>query len=161
MTTINDKPVTINKNNENISNDIYKSQLTEIDNSFFLIVNELKLSMPKHFMNPEIDAYKIKYTTNMQGLNETQSDLFLLKNNVEKDLLTYNNNIEQLNNQLNTLKKSNNQLKTKIKDFLLSDNASIGMLNDATELYNNHKYGNWLFIIGILFSISYYYKTKN
>lgn len=160
-TTSMDKTVNSNKNNENMNKSYYTKQLTEIDNSFFLTVNELTSSMPSYFMNPTIDAYKEKYTKDMQNLKETQSDLFLLKNEIEKDILNENNNIEQINGQLNTLKTNNKKLKEKIKTFLLSDNASVGMLNDATQIYNNHKYGNWLFIISILFSVSYYYKTQN
>lgn len=160
-TTSIDKDVNSNKNNENMNKSYYTKMLTEIDNSFFLSVNELTSSMPKYFMNPTIDAYKGKYTKDMQNLKETQSDLFLLKNEIEKGILNDNNNIEQINSQLNTLKNNNKKLKERITKFLLSDNASVGMLNDATQIYNNHKYGNWLFIISILFSISYYYKTKN
>ncbi len=139
----------------------YESRLTDIDNSFFLTLNELKISMPKHFMNPNIDAYNVTYTKDMQHLNDAQTKLFILKNEIEKAILNETNNIDQITTQINTLKKNNNKLKEKTKNFALNDNASVGMLHDTTELYNKQKSGNWLFIIAILLSISYYYKSNN
>ena len=138
----------------------YTEALTEINDSFFLSVNELKLSMPKYFLNPDIDAYSNKYTKDMQFLKDSQHDLFLLQNTIEKDLSIQDNTIEQINTQLNTLKNKNIKLNKIITDNIAKSHAGNGALADTIEIYKQNNSGNWLLLIVILGTISYYYKNK-
>jgi|688.fasta_scaffold551469_2 hypothetical protein len=138
----------------------YTKALTEIDNNFFLSVNELKLSMPKYFLHPDIEAYSNKYTKDMQFLKDSQHELFLLQNTIEMDLSNQDNTIEQINTQLNTLKIKNTKLNKVITANIAKSHAGNGALDDTIELYKQNNSGNWLLLIVILGTISYYYKNK-
>ena len=92
----------------------YTEALTEINDSFFLSVNELKLSMPKYFLHPDIDAYSNKYTKDMQFLKESQHELFLLQNTIEKEISIQDNTIDQIKYVTNKICDSISSIK-KIK----------------------------------------------
>ena len=137
---------------------IYEDKLNEINDYFYLTINELGTVMPKHFTNPDIDAYSVKYNADIQYLNNAQQQLFLLKNDIEKSTDDYDNNINQIDKQLKTLDKGNNKLSKKLASLIERNYGGKGMLVDTNVLYTQKKYANYLFA-GIIVCIGgYYYK---
>lgn len=140
---------------------IYDDKLNEINDYFYLSINELRTVMSKYFTNPEIDAYSVKYNRDIQNLNNAQQQLFLLKNDVEKSMSDYDANINQIDKQLKILDKGNNKLSKKLKSLIERNYGGKGMLVDTNILYTQKKYANYLFT-GIIVCIGgYYYKTRS
>jgi predicted ribosome quality control (RQC) complex YloA/Tae2 family protein len=135
----------------------YDNKLTEIDNYFYLTINELRTVMPKYFTNPNIDAYSTKYNLDIQNLNTSQQNLFLLKNDVEKATTDLDNNINQIDEQIQTLDKENNKLSKKLDSLIERNYGGKGMLVDTTMIYTQKKYANYLFA-GIILCVAGYYK---
>ena len=137
----------------------FNDRLKEIDDYFYLSINELRSVMPKYFTNPDIDAYSIKYNSDIQNLNNAQQELFLLKNDVEKSMNDYDDNINQIDKQIKTLDKGNNKLSKKLASLIERNYGGKGMLIDTNVLYTQKKYANYLFAGIIICVIGGYYKA--
>lgn len=128
----------------------YTKKLTEINDGFYLILDQLVTLIPNYRTYPNLTVYSEKYGKNLQNFKENQSDFFMLKNDMEIDLDIINKNIENKNSQINKLDLEIKLLKDKLDYLNNSNDAGEGMLID-TELMHNQKYtGNWILLITIL-----------
>lgn len=128
----------------------YTKKLTEINDGFYLILDQLVTLIPNYRTYPNLTVYSEKYGKNLQNFKENQSDFFMLKNDMEIDLDVINKNIENKNSQINKLDLEIKLLKDKLDYLNNSNDAGEGMLTD-TELIHNQKYtGNWILLITIL-----------
>lgn len=128
----------------------YTKKLTEINDGFYLILDQLVTLIPNYRTYPNLTVYSEKYGKNLQNFKENQSDFFMLKNDMEIDLDIINKNIENKNSQINKLDLEIKLLKDKLDYLKNSNDAGEGMLTD-TELMHNQKYtGNWILLITIL-----------
>lgn len=128
----------------------YTKKLTEINDGFYLILDQLVTLIPNYRTYPNLTVYSEKYGKNLQNFKENQSDFFMLKNDMEIDLDIINKNIENKNSQINKLDLEIKLLKDKLDYLKNSNDAGEGMLTD-TELMHNQKYtGNWILLLTIL-----------
>ena len=64
----------------------YTKKLDEINDGFYLILDELVTLIPNYRTYPKLTVYSEKYGKNLQNFKENQADFFMLKNDMEKDL---------------------------------------------------------------------------
>jgi hypothetical protein len=144
---------------EKKDNNAYENKLQNINDFFYIVLSEVTEIIPKYNTYPNIKTYSDTFSRSMDNLKEVEKDLFLLKNNVEKDILTMNRNTEQINNQIHTLEKKNIILQKKIRSLMNTDGAGEGMLDDIKLLHNQQYIGNWLLFTINIGSIIVLYKS--
>lgn len=126
----------------------YTKKLDEINDGFYLILDELVSLIPNYKTYPKI--YSEQYGKNLQNFKENQIDFFMLKNDIENDLDIIDKNIETKNSKINILDLEIKSLKDKLNSLNNSNDAGEGLLTD-TELLHNQKYvGNWILLSTIL-----------
>lgn len=136
----------------------YTKKLDEINDGFYLILDELVSLLPNYRTYPNLTVYSEKYGKSLQNFKENQSDFFMLKNEMETDLDTIDKNIENKNSQINKLDLEIKLLKDKLDSLTNSNDAGEGMLTD-TELLHNQKYtGNWI-LLGTILGLCYMNKS--
>jgi hypothetical protein len=128
----------------------YTTQLNEINDGFYLIIDELVLLIPNYRTYPNLPTYAENYGAALQNFKEIQAEFFMLKNNIENDLQVIDNNIEIKNSQIGVLDAEINVLKDRLDSLINSNDAGEGLLTD-TELLHNQKYvGNMILLITVL-----------
>lgn len=136
----------------------YTKKLDEINDGFYLILDELVTLIPNYRTYPKLTVYSEKYGKNLQNFKENQADFFMLKNDMEKDLGVIDKNIGKKNSQINNLDLKIKSLKDKLDSLTNSNNAGEGVLSD-TELLHNQKYiGNWI-LFGTILGLCYMNKS--
>ena len=136
----------------------YTKKLDEINDGFYLILDELVSLLPNYRTYPNLTVYSEKYGKSLQNFKEKQYYFFMLKNEMETDLDTIDKNIENKNSQINKLDLEIKLLKDKLDSLTNSNDAGEGMLTD-TELLHNQKYtGNWI-LLGTILGLCYMNKS--
>jgi len=140
--------------------DFYNNKIKELKTKFQLVSYELIKSYPLYKININNPEYENIYNNDNQNLEITKSDIFLLKNSIEKD----NNNLTEIlnlvNNKIIKQKNTNDSLKKKYNNLLSINNASTGLINQQQELYNIKKTDIILLSCGII-SILVLFKFSN
>jgi hypothetical protein len=129
-----------------MSNNKFQSQLDNINKSFQLILEEYYRTYPLSKLNPENqDIFNIvsKDTNNLK-LNE--SNLFELKNMIEKNINDLNTDMTLKNKQIIEIKKANEKLEKELLLLKNGNNAAVGQLDDITTKF----YDNFTFYFGLL-----------
>jgi hypothetical protein len=136
----------------------YNKTLAELNDGFYLILDELVTLIPNYRTYPKINLYSEKYGKALQNFKENQADFFMLKNEMETDLDIIDKNIETKNSKINKLDVKIKLLKNKLDSLNNSNDAGEGMLTD-TELLHNQKYlGNWI-LFGTILGLCYMNKS--
>jgi hypothetical protein len=136
----------------------YNKKLDEVNDGFYLILDQLVTLIPNYRTYPNLTVYSEKYGKNLQNFKENQADFFMLKNEMETDLGKIDDNIEIKNSKINILDVEIKLLKDKLESLKNSNDAGEGMLTD-TELLHNQKYiGNWI-LFGTILGLCYMNKS--
>ena len=122
----------------------YEKKIKELNQRYYLVLDELVKLFPKNKMFPNYLAYSKPFTNDMSNLIKLQADFFLFKNNLESDIDTLDKEIKNINEQIENLEQENKQLTKRLESLQNSNNASHGMLSDTKLLYNQKLLGNWL-----------------
>ena len=136
----------------------YTKKLGEINDGFYIILDQLVTLIPNYRTYPKLNVYAEKYGKTLQNFKENQSDFFMLKNEMENDLDIIDKNIEIKNSQINKLDSEIKILKDRLDSLINSNDAGTGLLTD-TELLHNQKYtGNWI-LLGTILGLCYMNKS--
>jgi hypothetical protein len=128
----------------------YTAQLNEVNDGFYLILDELVTLLPNYRTYPNLPIYAENYGVALQNFKENQADFFMLKNEMENDLQMIDNTIEIKNSQINKLDTEIKVLKERLDSLINTNDAGEGLLTD-TELLHNQKYvGNIILLITVL-----------
>lgn len=134
----------------------YEKTMKELNQRYYLILDELVEVFPKNKMYPDYLAYSKPFKNDMSNLIKLQSDFFLYKNDLETDIETLDKEIKSVNEQIENLEIENKQLNKTLESLKNSNNASHGMLSDTKLLYNQKLIGNWL-LFAIIVGTGYKY----
>jgi hypothetical protein len=135
-------------------NDISK----ELNQRYFLIIDEIIKIYPSYKANPNFTEYENNYKTNMDNLLNLQSEYFFLKNELNKDSELLQKEIKQIDETIYKLEQENKVLRKEFNGLGNTNNAAQGMLVDSTYLYNQQLTSNWLFLITMISLMYKYYR---
>jgi len=121
----------------------------DINQRYTIIIGEIVKSYPNYKTNPKFTEYENSYTTNINNLKQLQADIFLLKNELSKNIDRNQQDIAHIDETLFNLEEENKVLRQKLADLNNSDNAAHGMLYDSTTLYRHQLAGNWLLFLSL------------
>ena len=122
---------------------------TELNQRYNIIIGEIVKTYPNYKANPKFNTYEESYKTNINNLQNLQADVFLLKNDLNKNINTTQQDITRVDEVIFKLEEENNVLKQRLADLNNSDNAAHGMLTDSKTLYLQQLVGNWILFLSL------------
>ena len=137
-----------------------KKEIDELDQRFSLILENYVDEYVSYLREPN----NSEYTNNMNHINSVIENInsqgFLLKNRMEKELVNIENRSTTYNNEINVLKQENKALKEKVKildeDVLTAD----GLFDNEIELYKKQIVTIIILVIGLIVISKLYYDLK-
>jgi hypothetical protein len=131
-----------NTNNNTITNDTtpdeYKSQLSEMNTRFKIILDEYVELYPSYMINSTYSGYASRINNLTDNFAELKNDIFLFQNSLEQDTTNLIARINDVNNKLKELEVSNNTSSITYNRLLKSNNASLGVISYKREEYNTN-----------------------
>ena len=129
---------------------IFDEKIKGIKNSFFSALDDFKKYYVYYNKNPEVAEYQNFFTTSKGQLQEINSDIFVITNNIKNNMTMLNTEIKAISNNLNHEKDLNVELLSLIDNIQTTEDGSAIMIDDAKDEYNRQYYKNWELFIGII-----------
>lgn len=144
---------------------IFDEKIKGIQNIFFSALDDFKKYYVYYNKNPEVDEYQNFFATSKGQLQELNSDIFLITNNIQKNIKDLSTEMTEISNNLNYEKKLNAELLSLINNIQTTEDGSAIMIDDVKYEYNMQYYKNWELFIGIIvftgMSIKMFNKSSN
>ena len=113
--------------------------------------------------NPDYNEYQQSFDRIQGNLNQLNSELFMLSNNVQTETDEVNKYLNQLNKLITIEKSIRSDLKKQLGNVKSDKNATTEMIDNYKEMYNNGYLRNWGLLLSIIlagFAISKVYSSK-
>jgi len=113
--------------------------------------------------NPDYNEYQQSFDRIQGNLNQLNSELFMLSNNVQSETDEINKYLNQLNKLITIEKSIRSDLKKQLGNVKSDKNATTEMIDNYKEMYNNEYLRNWGLLLSIIlagFAISKVYSSK-
>ncbi len=123
---------------------LFTSRNNELIQRYNIIIAEIVKTYPNYKANPSFNSFETSYKTNISNLQQLQGDVFLLKNELNKNIDTMQRDIKHVDETIFKMDEENKVLKAQLNDLNNSDNAAQGMLLDSNTLYKKELIGNVL-----------------
>jgi hypothetical protein len=128
----------------------FDEKIKNIKNSFFSALDDFKKYYVYYNKNPEVDEYQNFFATSKGQLQGLNSEIFLVTNNIQKNIKNLDEEMKIISNKLKDEKDLNEELLKLINKIQTTEDGSATMIHDAKEEYNIQYYKNWELFIGIL-----------
>ena len=140
----------------------YQNQLNNINTGFNLILDEYFRIYPLYKLNPENSSIFNQLSKEKANLQANQSSLFELKNEIQKQIKTFNDDMKLKNKQIQEIKIINDKLEEELFNLKNGNNAAVGQLDDInTKFYDNFTFSLGLFGITCYLAYHSYLKYKS
>jgi len=138
-----------------------KQKIEELNQRYNIILNEFTHIYPSYKTFPDVTKFTQKYATDNGNLTKLQAEFFQFKDNLQTEITKSDRIIKKTDIQIQILEKKIASLKKEI-NYLENDNeAAEGMLDDVQLRYNQFLVGNWILLIVLIGSVSFYYKIRS
>ena len=127
------------------------------------ILDDFKKYYVFYNKNPDYNEYQQAFEGIKGNLNEFNSRVFILSNEVQSNTNKINEMLIKLNEMIDYEKKRNERLKKQLANIEGEKDASTEMIDNYKEMYNNEYTKNWGIVLSILvagFAISKVYTNK-
>ena len=144
------KKILLAETSQNNNNKIFRKKLKEMDQRFYLLLEDYKRYYIAHCLDKESSDLESAFLREKTMLQDNNKDMFLLKNQVQSSLEKERKIVDDLEK---ILRKERHQLKINtIKEEELQgrDAASIQMLEDKNVAYNRRLITIFNIVIGII-----------
>ena len=128
----------------------FDEKIKGIKNSFFSALDDFKKYYVFYNKNPEVDEYQNFFATSKGQLQELNSDIFVVTNNIQKHIKDLNAEMAVISTKLKDEKDLSSELLSLINNVQTTEDGSAIMIDDAKEEYNIQYYKNWELFIGII-----------
>jgi len=128
----------------------FDEKIKGIKNSFFSALDDFKKYYVFYNKNPEVDEYQNFFATSKGHLQGLNSDIFIVTNNIQKNIKDLNTEMAIISNKLKDEKDLSAELLLLINNIQTTEDGSAIMIDDAKEEYNIQYYKNWELFIGII-----------
>ena len=138
----------------------YVKRRKELNDRYYLLLHEITALFPKHKANPDSPTYSTEFITDTGNMNKLQSDFFLLRNGLEKNISSLGGEIRQVDSKISKIEKENRKMSGNVRILKSGGDAAMGMFNDTQLIYNQQMLGN-LLLGGAIASVGViYYKSR-
>ena len=135
---------------ENNNKKSFRNKLNEVDQRFYLILEDYKKYFIAHGLDKESSDLESAFMREQNMLEDNKKSIFLLKNEVNTALNKERDLIKQLEKVLNNerdLFKSNTEKEEALRGL---DNAAVQMLDDKNVAYNKRLITIFNVVVGII-----------
>ena len=133
----------------------YYKIINDLDSQFVNISKEITNSYPNYKTYPNIKKYVVNYENDLKNENKVKSDLFVLKNELQKNIQDRENIEQNLMSDINKCEHDNKKLKTKLNQLKNQNKGAIGFYSDTKNNYNVVITKSIFFFIVMLSTILY------
>jgi len=130
----------------------YEHKIMELGEHYYHVLDGLIKMYPQYKVNPNVQHIIKAYTLDEETFLNLQEDLFLLKNNIEKDSEDLEKQIISMDTKITVAERNNVRLTDELSRIKKSGNAAVQLLQDRQYLHNEELTTNvvlFLFIIGL------------
>ena len=128
----------------------FDEKINSIKTQFFSALDDFKKYYVYYNKNPEVNEFQNYYVNSKSQLQSMSKDLFLVTNNIDKNIEILDNKMSAISLKLADEKKLNGELLALLKNLQNTQDGSDILIDDSKEAYNTQYYHNWEIIIGIL-----------
>ncbi len=143
---------------ENIYNFIKPEQyITKLDieqSGLKLILDEFKKLYVLSQMYPQNEDLQNQFNNVTNNLKQVLSNLFLLSNEVQQNIDNMSNMLIDLNVIISKERDKNTKLKKNLGIIENKNNASVEMINNYKEIYDNRYLRNWALGLSTLLCVT-------
>lgn len=140
-----EKPQLIGQSNQ------FDEKINTIKSQFFSSLDDFKKYYVYYNKNPEVNEFQ-NYYVNSKGQLQTMSrDLFLITNNIDKNIDILDKQMSSISDQLDDEKKLNKEMMKLISDIENTQNGSEVLIDDSKERYNQQWTRNVEMFLSIVF----------
>lgn len=128
----------------------FDEKINNIKTSFFSVLDDFKKYYVFYNKNPEVNEYENFYFNSKGQLQQLNSDMFLVTNDIQQKIQELNSTMKTTSTKIESEKKLNEELLKLINNIQTTQDGSKIMIDDAKEQYNIQYYKNWELVIGII-----------
>ena len=128
----------------------FNEKITNINSQFFSALDDFKKYYVYFNKNPEVNEFQNYYANSKGQLQTMNRNMFLMTNNIEKNIEILNKKVLLLSIKLNNEKKLNKNMTDLINNLENTQNGSEILIDDSKTKYNIQYYKNIEIFIGIL-----------
>jgi predicted nucleic acid-binding Zn-ribbon protein len=142
-------------NPENIPSELQniKEKIIDMNKQMPYLIDEYKTNFVFSQMTPDDHEYQIKLNNSKNDIQNINSNIFSLSNQVDTTAQKFEDNLEDINFKIDELKNKNIALKDKISNLNEQYNGSDEMIDEYKYLYNYYFLRNILFFLGSIGSL--------
>lgn len=126
----------------------YSEKITGLTEQFFSVLDDFTKYYVFYNKNPEVNEYQQIYLNNKSHLQNLNKNVFLLTNDIEKDIEKLNYVVTRLNAKLGDERDLSGEMLGLIDNLKNTTNSSSVMLDDTTSIYNKQYYSNINIFLG-------------
>jgi hypothetical protein len=136
----------------------YYDKINVLSEKFPSILDEFKKNYVIYNQHSDYQEYANAYSSSKAALSEVNKDLFVLTNDLQKNIDLLNENSEGIIMELNELKRENTFLKKAVKQSTGTNKSADELNDDAKEQYKYQYIRNITMILGNIFLILIMFK---
>uniref|UniRef100_A0A6C0KW99 Uncharacterized protein n=1 Tax=viral metagenome TaxID=1070528 RepID=A0A6C0KW99_9ZZZZ len=136
----------------------YYDKINVLSEKFPSILDEFKRNYVIYNQHPDFQEYANAYNSSKGALSEVNKDLFVLTNDLQKNIDKLNENSEHIIVELNRLKEENEFLKKTLLQSTGTNNSADELNGDAKEQYKYQYIRNVTMILGNVFLLLVMFK---
>ena len=128
----------------------FNEKINTIKSQFFSALDDFKKYYVYFNKNPEVNEFQNYYSNTKEQLQTMNRELFLVTNNIDKNIEILNKTMLSLSLKLDAEKTLNKKMMELIANLENTQNGSEILINDSKTKYNIQYYKNTEIFIGIL-----------
>jgi len=130
-------------NNNFVKPEQFNENLNELNGTVDLLLDEFKKIYVISKMNPANQEYQQQYANMVAGLNQIQSKLFSMSNDVQVNIERINKAMIAFDIQIKKERVKNRELKIKLGVAENKTSVASEMIDDYTQIYDERYLRNW------------------
>lgn len=132
------------------SPDVYKQKIADVKSTFSVKLDPVVNAYMNTKLNPNITEYQTTYDTVLNGIHETQSKMFELKNEISTALEVVTAKNEEYVRTIEQEKRVETNINNKINSLNNVRSGSAGLRKNMTDTYKLQYASNFFMIIGLI-----------
>ena len=129
---------------------VFGEKIKNIKSQFFSALDDFKKYYVYYNKNPEVNEFQNYYENSKSQLQTMSRELFLITNNIDKNIEILDKNMSTIGVKLEDEKKLNGELKKISYNLENTQNGSVILIDDSKGNYNMQYYNNWEMLFGII-----------
>ena len=129
---------------------VFLSQINTLKEKLPSVLDDFKKYYVFYNKNPEYSEYQQMFENIKGNLQNINSELFMISNNIEKDTENINDRLQKINALIAKEKMKNRQLKRRLGIVEKKYNGSDELISDYKEMYNLDYLTNFSLFYGIV-----------